>query len=151
AEFVRTVKLMSEVKVVRRKAPGGIRGSTPVEAPAPVNDRIRIVGVGASTGGPVAMQGLLDALPEHFPVPILVVQHIAAGFLDGFLQWLNRSSRNEVRVAVQGETALPGCVYVAPDGLHMGVDRNLRIALSDAPPDAGLRPSVAHLLKAINE
>jgi two-component system chemotaxis response regulator CheB len=147
ADLVRTVKLMSEVKVVRRRAPGdrlaGERAEEPLAA-------VRVVGIGASTGGPVAIQALLDRLLPGLPVPVLVVQHIAEGFLDGFLQWLNRTSPNPVQLAVHAQTALPGRIYVAPDGAHLGIDRNLRIVLSDGPPEAGVRPSVSHLFRSIH-
>jgi two-component system chemotaxis response regulator CheB len=98
----------------------------------------------------VAIQALLDRLQPSLPVPVLVVQHIAEGFLDGFLQWLNRTSPNPVQLALHGETAAPGRIYVAPDGVHLGVDRQLKLVLSDAPPDAGIRPSVAHLFRSIH-
>jgi two-component system chemotaxis response regulator CheB len=148
-ELVRTVKLMSEVKVVRRRPARGTPGQPAVSVPA--RTPVRVVAIGASTGGPLAIQALLQALPKDFPVPVLIVQHIAEGFLDGFVHWLNRSSGPLVRLAAHAERSLPGHVYIAPDGYHMGVDRGLNIVLSDAPPDQGLRPSVAHLLRSVRE
>lgn len=146
AELVRTVKLMSEVKVVRRRAAGAAAALEPGEP-----QRLRIVVVGASTGGPLAIRALLASLPAAFPVPVLIVQHIAEGFLEGFVDWLGRSSALPVHLGTDGETPLPGHAYVAPDCRHMGLDHAGCIRLSDAPPEGGLRPSVAHLLRSVRE
>lgn len=147
AELVRTVRLMSEVRVVRRRSSNG----APMIADAPRWRPLRAVAIGASTGGPPAIQLLLAALPRDFPAPILIVQHIAEGFLDGFVGWLNRLPGIAVQLGVDGELPLPGHAYIAPDGRHMGIGRDGRIRLSDAPPEHGLRPSVAHLLRAVLE
>lgn len=138
--LLRTVRLMSEVKVVRR------RGDA---ATVPVPGSPLVVAVGASTGGPVSVQMLVQALPRDFALPVLVVQHIAEGFLPGFVDWLGRSAPLAIRLAADGEALQPGTVYVAPDGAHLGVERPGRIRLSGAPPDNGLRPSVAHLFRSV--
>lgn len=151
-QMVETVKLMSEVKVVRRWS--RVRGSGP-SSPAPdvAPERpavgVRMVAIGASTGGPVALQTILSRLPREFPVPILIVQHIAPGFVSGFVDWLNRSSGVPVRIAEHGEPALPGCAYVAPDGVHLGVENGNRVLLSADNPENGLRPSVAYLFRSV--
>ncbi|HWP59040.1 MAG TPA: chemotaxis response regulator protein-glutamate methylesterase [Candidatus Acidoferrales bacterium] len=151
-ELQTTVKLMSEVKVVRRwnrtrrvqLAPAGPKVEIKRESrPA------QVVGIGASTGGPIALQTILSGLKKDFPVPVLVVQHMAAGFTEGFIEWLNHTSGPEVRLAVHGDLILPGHVYVAPDGLHMGVKTTGRIALSQDPPENGLRPSVSFLFRSL--
>lgn len=144
AELLRTVRLMSEVKVVRRSSEKSPR------PPAP-GRRIQIVAVGASTGGPLAIQELLRSLPQGFAVPVLIVQHIAEGFLGGFVDWLTRTTSLEVRLAAAAEAVRPGRAYVAPDGFHMGVDACGRIRLSSTPPENGLRPSVAHLMRSVRE
>ena len=150
AELLETLRLMSEVKVVRRR-----RRDAPVPPPPSAVERaparVKVVAIGASTGGPPALAALLSALGRGFPAPVLVVQHIAEGFLEGFAQWLARSSGFPVRLATDGDTPLPGQAYVAPDGRHMGVDARGRIALSSAEPENGLRPSVAHLLRSVRE
>lgn len=143
AEMLRTVKLMSEIKVVRRRSVAG--------ASRLPEGRLRFVAIGASTGGPPAIQALLKALPSDFPAPILVVQHISDGFSAGFVEWLNRSSPIPVHLGSDAEIALSGHAYVAPEGRHMGVDRAGRMSLSESAPDAGLRPSVAHLFRSVRE
>ena len=152
-ELVQTVKLMSEVKVVRRWA-SARRGT--MARPAEVRLEhapgiCRIVAIGASTGGPPVLQTILSQLPADFPVPILVVQHMAAGFVRGFVEWLARASRLPVRIAVHGEQVLAGHVYVAADEMQMKVGHDGRIALTREPPENGLRPSVSCLFRSVAE
>lgn len=145
AELLNTLALMSEVKVVRRRAPR--RVAPPLPAPPPRG--LRVVAIGASTGGPPALLELLRALGPDFPAPILIVQHMAEGFLAGFAEWLARASGVPVHLGVHGEMPLPGHAYVAPDGRQMGVDGKGCIALTSAPPENGMRPAVDHLLRSV--
>jgi two-component system chemotaxis response regulator CheB len=113
--------------------------------------KVDFIGIGASTGGPPVLKMILDGLPKDFPAPVLIVQHIARGFLHGLVDWLNRGSEMRVNVAERGTIPLPGHAYLAPDDLHMTIDRNGQIALSDDAPDNGLRPSVARLFHSLAE
>jgi two-component system chemotaxis response regulator CheB len=149
-ELVRTIKLMSEVKVVRRWPRSRPQETLPADiqfhtAHAPV----RLIAIGASTGGPPVLQIVLAGLPRDFPVPILIVQHIAAGFTQGFAEWLAQSSNLPVHVAASDQHVLPGCVYVAPDGFHMAVNKDGRLLLSAEDPENGLRPSVSYLFRSV--
>ena len=151
-ELVQTVKLMSEVKVVRRW-PHARRGA-PVPRPAKMglareSAQVRVVAIGASTGGPPALQTILAALPKDFPVPLLIVQHMAAGFIRGFVEWLAQSSGLPIHLATHGELMLPGHVYVAPDECQMKVERGGKIALTKDAPENGLRPSVSYLFRSV--
>jgi len=102
----------------------------------------------ASTGGPAAIQKIISELPAAFP-PILVVQHIARGFIDGFATWLNTAGALRVRVAEAGEALQPGTVYVAPDDRHLGVSSRMQIDLAETPPIGGFRPSASHLFRSV--
>jgi two-component system chemotaxis response regulator CheB len=82
-----------------------------------------IVALGVSTGGPKALEEILPALPGDLPVPILLVQHLPAGFAAPFANRLNDRCLVSVREASQGEVLQPGTVYLAPAGSHMRVDR----------------------------
>ncbi len=150
-KLVRTVKAMSEVKVVRRWS----RSRMQMEPAVPVTPtrispaEIRVVAIGASTGGPLSIQILLSALPADFPVPILIVQHIAPGFVKGFADWLGHSTRFSVAVAEHGQTALAGRAYLAPDGLQMGISNEGRITITPPALDNGLRPSISHLFASV--
>ncbi|PQV64210.1 two-component system, chemotaxis family, response regulator CheB [Abditibacterium utsteinense] len=111
--------------------------------------QIEIVAIGASTGGPPVLQTLFEALTPDFPIPILVVQHIATGFLPGLVTWLRASVEIPIHIAASGQIPLPGHIYFAPDEHHLGMNAARRLILSDAPPDAGLRPSVAWLFRSV--
>ena len=146
-----TVKLMSEVKVVRRWP-----ASRPAPAPRAVEPQgspagIGLIGIGASTGGPPVLQTILAGLPKDFPVPILIVQHIARGFLPGLVEWLGQTTGFRIHVASHGIVPLPGHVYVAPDDLHMGAASGGRIVLSRGEAENGLRPAVSFLFRSLAE
>ena len=153
-ELVQTVKLMSEVKVVRRWPRARRAGPAPRPAETAIARepaKARIVALGASTGGPPVLRTILAALPKDFPAPVVIVQHMAAGFVRGFVEWLAQSSALPVHLATHGELILPGHVYIAPDECHMELERGGRIALTKDEPENGLRPSVSHLFRSISE
>lgn len=142
-----TIALMAEVKVVRRWSRGRVAAvPTP---PLRGFGSLRFVGIGASTGGPPVLQTILAGLPKDFPVPLLIVQHIAPGFLGGFVDWLNHTSSLNAQIAAHGILPQPGHAYIAPDDFHMCVDIAGRIVLSRGEPDAGLRPSVSSLFRSL--
>ena len=156
SELIQTVKLMSEVKVVRRWNRARALAAPPAAAVREIdvngdNREVQVVAIGASTGGPVALQTILSRLPRDFATPALIVQHMASGFTRGFVDWLNHSARLPVHLAAHGETLLAGHVYVAPDGFQMGVKVTGRIALSHDAPEYGLRPSVSFLFRSLAE
>lgn len=153
-ELVQTVKLMSEVKVVRRWP----RTKREVPAPRPAkmgltreSAQVRMVAIGASTGGPPALHTILAGLPKEFPAPLMIVQHIAAGFVHGLIDWLSRSCLLPMHLAAHGQLVLPGHVYIAPDEYQMKIQRGGKIALTRDPPEHGLRPSVSYLFRSIAE
>jgi two-component system chemotaxis response regulator CheB len=151
ADLVCKVKLMAEVGVVRRWPRLGRRA--PVALPraavgqATVNARVAVIG--ASTGGPVAINTILSFLPPDFPLPVLIVQHMAAGFIRGFADWLNLSSRLPVHVASHCERMLSGHVYIAPEGFQMLARFDGSIALTRGDPEHGQCPSVSALFRSV--
>ena len=107
------MKLLSRVRVIRHpRARLGVSGG-----PVPAR-RASVIGMCASVGGPQVLARLLDALPADYPIPILVVQHIAAGFTEGLARWLDQAVRVPVGVAVPGARTAPG-VWFAPEGAHL--------------------------------
>lgn len=154
-ELVSKVKLMSEVKVVRRWARSRpVKEEKSLDAVAPsikVRSDIDIVAVGASTGGPLVIRTILSGLPSDFQIPVLIVQHIAAGFLNGMLGWISESSSLQLHIAREGEKILGGHVYFAPDGLEMGIDRGGLIRLQREGYRGATKPSVSHLLQSVAE
>jgi len=107
-----------------------------------------VVGVVASTGGPPVIASLLRGLPAGFAPPVLVVQHIAAGFEAGFAHWLGSESRRKVRVVYDGAALEHGSTWVAPEGHHL-VPRGGFLHLVNDPPVRGFRPSGTVLLEAM--
>lgn len=145
-ELVTMAKAMASVKVVRRWNPG----PTPVPGPHKSHTgSVRIVAIAASTGGPAALHRIFTSLPRTFRLPIVVVQHITAGFIGGLADWLRASCPLEVTVAEHGEELRPGHVYLAPDTRHLGVTSTGRVAVSDDAPRNGFRPSGDHLFESV--
>ena len=151
AELTRMVRLMSEVKVVRRWRRGAPAAPCVAAKPPamPATAEARLVAIGASTGGPPALLKVLSGLPAGYPLPILAVQHMAPGFVHGMAEWLDTSCRLKVQVAEAGQVPASANVYLAPDGAHMGIGEDGRIFLSHAPLEFGLRPSVAFLFRSV--
>ncbi|NJM86917.1 MAG: chemotaxis-specific protein-glutamate methyltransferase CheB [Hydrococcus sp. RU_2_2] len=108
-------------KIVPSKAETVPTLSTKISVPKSfkVTAPIKIVTIGASTGGPQALQKVLSPLPKDFPVPIICTQHISEGFLPGFVDWLASECHLKVTIATEGELPLPGTIYFAPDGRHL--------------------------------
>ncbi len=148
AELLAMGKAMSRVKVVRHWA-AQPRAVQPAPAlPNAPGAPVRVVAIAASTGGPAALHRVFGALPRHFAVPILVVQHVAAGFVAGLAEWLCASCNLEVKVAEPGELLRAATVLLAPDGLQLGVSPGGRVVLTDLPPVNGFRPSGTHLFES---
>ena len=152
--LVQTVKLMSEVRVVRRWPRA--RGSSVTSKPEPaqttsLSRTVDVIGIGASTGGPPVLQTILSGLPQDFSVPVLIVQHIARGFLPGLTEWLSQTTGWRVQIAAHGVLPLPGHAYLAPDDFHMGVSSSGRTMLSQDESLGTLRPSVAYLFRTLSE
>lgn len=151
-DLVDTVKIMSEVKVIRRWPAKRVRQLT--ETPENGLPRIDIprslglIAIGASTGGPPVLQTILAGLGKKLPVPVVVVQHISKGFVDGLIDWLKLSTGLDIHAASHNERLQPGHVYFAPDDCHMGVRSDGRLQLSKEPPENGLRPSVSYLFRS---
>jgi two-component system chemotaxis response regulator CheB len=110
---------------------------------------VRAVAIAASTGGPPALLQVLSSLPSDFPAPILIVQHIAEGFTDGFVSWLDSAAPLHVKIAEQQEGLQPGVVYVAPENRHLGVSGGAKILLSNDEPIGGFRPSANYLFDSV--
>ncbi|MCW8107643.1 chemotaxis response regulator protein-glutamate methylesterase [Alteromonas ponticola] len=109
--------------------------------------KYRCLAIGASTGGPVALQQVLTKLPENFPVPIFLVQHMPGTFTQAFAQRLNSHCKFPVKEAENGDIVKPGHAYLAPGGKQMLIEvigNQHRIAIKDADPAEKInyKPSV---------
>lgn len=155
--FVQTVKAMAEVKVVRRWARHRRFSSGPETGMAPTSEsrrrpeptEVHIIAIGSSTGGPAVLQTVLANLRKDLSVPVLIAQHIAPGFLEGLSKWLGQTTGRVVHISMQRERLVPGHIYLAPDGFHMGVESPGVVALSKEAPEHGMRPAVSYLFRSV--
>jgi two-component system chemotaxis response regulator CheB len=156
-ELLTAIRLMAEVRVVRRSTSGGAKVRENAHVPNSADGRNTIkrrpivVGLAASTGGPQAIQTVLQALGPDLHVPVLVVQHMSPGFLRGMVAWLGATCPQVVRLAVHGEEPTGGTVYVAPEDHHLLVTRGGKLALTRAPVVGGFRPSANTLFESVAE
>jgi len=142
AKSRRPAKFRSErKKVVREKKDAPIKTST-----VPVNIE-RVVIIGVSTGGPRTLMDILPLLPPDFPAPVMVVQHMPAGFTAPFAQRLNQYCQLRVKEAANGDVLEQGVIYVAKGGYHLKASRfqankGVKLFLSREPKDSLFMPSV---------
>lgn len=108
-----------------------------------------IVAIAASTGGPQAIHTILSQLPAHFPVPIVVTQHIAEGFTQGMVDWLNTGTSLKVCVAGHGDHLAAGSVYVNPAEHSMRITEQGMIILGDRNVSRVYHPSCNTLLSSV--
>ncbi|MCB9362653.1 chemotaxis response regulator protein-glutamate methylesterase [Candidatus Woesearchaeota archaeon] len=114
----------------------------------------KVVLIGGSTGGPKAIESILQALPKDFPAPILIVQHIPEEFTLAFAARLNRTAEIQVKEAVNGELIRPGVAYIAPGNFHMLIDKighERCIKLTKDDKIHGFRPSIDALFSSAAE
>lgn len=126
-------------------APGPRAGGRRPAGDGPLRRDALAVCIGASTGGPAALQTILERLPAGFPFPIAIVQHMPVGFTAAFAERLNQSSRLEVREARGGEAFRPGRAFLAPAGQHLVLVRGAdgpETALASEPSEVAHVPSV---------
>lgn len=127
-----TVPTDPTVAVPAAAAPAATAPSEAVPARRQRSD-VRIVVIGASTGGPPALATILADLPPDLPVPVLVVQHMADGFVEGLASWLDSLSPLPVVMAAHGHRLRPGVVHVAPAGVNTLLRPGLRVELREPP------------------
>lgn len=150
-EFIRKVKLLSKIKVITH-----IRGKSALREPreilsalAPDKTTDRIIAVASSTGGPRALATILSGLPEKFPCPIVVAQHIPDGFVKGLVDWLGMFSKLQLKVAEHGDPLEAGVVYMARAESHMEVNGAKRIHMRERSPRDIYHPSCDVLLYSV--
>ncbi len=125
-DIIARVKLLSRVPVVTHVR--GIRATrTGHEAACSAADTGRlvlpeVVAIGSSTGGPSALLNVLGRLPGEFPLPVLVAQHIAEGFIPGLVAWLDAGCKIRAVVAEDGMPVLPSVAYFSPTGVNLTFD-----------------------------
>lgn len=143
-DLITKIRILAGVKVFRRRR-SAVVVATKLQPPSMrglMTMPPRIVGIGASTGGPQALERVLGQLPADYPLPLLCVQHIAEGFMQGLVGWLASCCRIRVCSAEEGVLPLAGTAYFPPDNRHLEIDDSGVFRCSSALPQAGHRPSV---------
>ena len=155
--LLRKVRLMADVKVIRHQ-PSSFLSDLPNGEDLQIDySQLRklttgspeLVAIGASTGGPPVLATILTNLRTDFPLPILVVQHIASGFLAGMLNWLQSYTKLPLNIAEHGQKPLPGHIYFAPDDYHLEFTCNNLLGLVSAPAEYNVKPAVANLFRSL--
>ncbi len=150
-QFLGTLRAMAAVSVVRRWQ---ARPLPPISETLPHPAIPRVIAIGASAGGPIALHTILSALPADFPIPIAVVQHMAEGFIEGLVRWLDGSSPLRVRQAEEGQILQPGEVTVAGSATHLVLRRagdRARVHLEVERGSTPYQPSVDRLFVSVAE
>jgi two-component system, chemotaxis family, protein-glutamate methylesterase/glutaminase len=123
-----------------------------VVKPETKRNRIDVVAIGVSTGGPNALAAILPSLPQDYPVPILVVQHMPPVFTKLLAERLDATSQLNVVEGQHGQELVPGTVYIAPGDLHMQVVKHggkAHLELDSNPPENSCRPAVDVLFRSV--
>jgi two-component system chemotaxis response regulator CheB len=128
------------------------RTRVPVKARVRSNERIDIVAIGTSTGGPNALAEVLPRIPADFPVPIVVVQHMPPIFTRLLAERLANRSAIPIEEAGAGAVLSPGHAWIAPGNFHMKVIRKgieARVSLNQGPQENSCRPAVDVLFRSV--
>jgi two-component system chemotaxis response regulator CheB len=152
-EFIDKIKLLSNIKVVThiawKRRSVGIK---PPEQPVfSLESGDGVIAIASSTGGPKALSVILSSLPENFPFPIVIAQHISDGFAHGMAAWLNKISGLKVKTASDGEVLTPATVYISPSEAHMKISRTKTITFIERSRKDIYHPSCDTLLSSVSD
>jgi two-component system chemotaxis response regulator CheB len=149
--LIEKVKVLAQVSVVTHMK-GARRQSGPATTRRPPDGLpppVEVVGIGGSSGGARVLEELLAPLPSTYSLGIIVVQHMADGFMPGLIHWLQSRCELSLRIAQEGDPVLPRRVLFTPDGAHLIVQPNGRVHLSYTDPINGHRPSVDAMMTSL--
>ncbi len=141
---LKTEKFIRDLKRSSAAPKPAVRTAAPQRLPAATRSGNKIVALACSTGGPKALQSVIPYLPKNLNAPMVLVQHMPAGFTKSMADRLNEVSPISVKEAEDGDVLKKGMIYIAPGGKHMEVkkapDGSHKIRLNDMPAIGGLRP-----------
>lgn len=143
-ELVDKIRTAAQAKIFTHEP----ESCSPVQVKHEVEEKV--ITIGASTGGPPALEKILGQLPKNTP-PILIVQHMPSGFTSPFARRLDRLCSFVVKEAEEGDTVCQGQALIAPGGYHMTVTGDGRIQLDIGPTEHGVRPAVDPMMRTIAE
>jgi len=158
-ELIAKIKILSGVSVFTHRHPthNQKKNQRPLQndrreggGPSHENRKsYKIIAIGASTGGPQALYNICSQLPATLPVPVICVQHISEGFLQGLVDWLASNCKLPVRIALAGEFPKSGTIYFPPERSHLLLNEQGKFVYSHAPAEGGHRPSVTVMMKSV--
>ncbi|WP_244834786.1 chemotaxis-specific protein-glutamate methyltransferase CheB [Clostridium sp. BJN0001] len=140
-------KIKTDGKIVQ-KSYNNIENNVKIEKRVLISSNIEAVVIGASTGGPKALQVVLPNLPNDLNVPVFVVQHMPANFTKAFAERLDKSCKMRVHEAEDGMMIEKNNIYIAKGGNHMVIKNKQMISLNDEPPIWGVKPAVDKLFNS---
>jgi two-component system chemotaxis response regulator CheB len=153
-QLVTAVQILAGVTVMsppKNLSPDAQVGPMTALLQAMINRPIRVIAIGASTGGPPVIFTILRNLPNDFSIPIVIVQHIMPAFVPTMADWLNTKSNYPVFVAREGDQLTPGKVFLAPGNAHLTVQRRGVLHLESSGAFGGQRPSATRLFQSVAE
>jgi two-component system, chemotaxis family, protein-glutamate methylesterase/glutaminase len=161
-EFIAKIRMLAGVPVITHIRPKKNAHDTPADQSAPITKKdsapvsqqassssSKVFAIASSTGGPQVLATILTQLPENFPCPVFVAQHISEGFASGMADWLSQLCKLPVKIAQNGEKILAGTIYIAPAESHCTVLPTRRIALIHRNEKDIYRPSCDRLLGSV--
>jgi len=150
-KLIEKIRILSGVKLIKRRG----HASTPPLNPKcnlpRRNDLPKIIAIGASTGGPQALEVILSSLVDNFPVPIVCIQHMSHGFMPGMLSWLRDLCKLEIEIASNGTIPQPGHLYFAPEDRHLTIDKEGKFQYVIPMPEDIYQPGANQLFKSVAE
>lgn len=166
-KYISTLKLMSEIKVVRRRpsttSSNRVADSredskiiaatqiSPGATPPASFKKCRLIAIGASAGGPEGIKKILSSIDSRPSVPIIIIQHIDSNFTEGFCSWLNSNSNIPVKIFKNGDKIIPGVAYLAPPGNHLKFIGYENLTAIKSSMDESIVPSIDILFESIAE
>ena len=147
---------LKSVDRIRRDVKGAPKSLSPTQSSPPTpsvsaSEKAPLVAIGASTGGPQALEQIISAWPADFPASVVVVQHIAAEFAAPLAQWLQERSNVQVRPVVHGDALQPGTVLVGATNDHLVMRNDRRLVYRAEPVSNPYRPSVDALFESLDQ
>lgn len=159
AALITKIKVLSSMKVTAKRqqqslsdpakpmTSGAFSGNQPPMMN--VSSRVKVIAIGASTGGLQAIQKILCPLPPNFPLPIMCALHVSQGILPGVVNWLSSECSLRVKIAEAGESPSPGTVYFAPEKSDLELDSQGKFMYTNCPPGDKHCPSIRVMFKSV--
>jgi two-component system, chemotaxis family, protein-glutamate methylesterase/glutaminase len=145
-KLIQRIRVLSSVYVIKKKRKEPVSPEKKIKKL--ISAPYRLVVIGASTGGPSALLSIFHSLPQDFPVPIICIQHMSKGFLDGFAAWMTSHCQLEVRIMKDKERLRPGVIFLPQEDRHLEINANRQLVVSASSPVQHHRPAIDVTMKS---